>query len=545
MNHNLILYIGYAILGIAAIWWVVLWQKVRKGKTDNFNASRFELIPQLFPVIGILITFVGVAYGFQKFNVQNIEKSIPSLIEGLKSAFIASAIGVGLMIVSSFLQTRIHHKYKYHLASDETIELRQTNDLLKQLLNHALAKQTNDATKEIIQELQSIGALNQQILKSACDGRSFEAIQAEITTLNQQFSKYTVAQQHATSLLTEQFTEQASWFQTSQKSILDELQKQNGSEEALKNLLHKQIDVTESLKQVNEETNQKLDVLARKIAAPTAGLMEQVGAELKRSMELLVSDVRQVFSNNLKEEMTELAKSIRGILSVIEHFPEKAQTMTDSMAKAMEHANEKIESITKLLFEVQFYYNGAIEKEEHLSEKQITAMDKLNRILSGMTAFTKQLSDSWKQLESISSTFTTTNDTLRLSHEKVTESVLKMQQANEEAHITTRESIAQQKQILNTLKESVNTVHKLPEDFVEHFRVIDEGLEGIFSKINAGLVNYQEEVRSSINIYLDRFTNALSSANGAMDGNILALKELIEELGIVVKSYNQTTTLKR
>ncbi|MBW2138125.1 MAG: MotA/TolQ/ExbB proton channel family protein [Deltaproteobacteria bacterium] len=47
-------------------------------------------------VIGILGTFVGIAYGLYEFNPAEIEISIPNLLAGLKIAFVTSILGIFL-----------------------------------------------------------------------------------------------------------------------------------------------------------------------------------------------------------------------------------------------------------------------------------------------------------------------------------------------------------------------------------------------------------------------------------------------------------------
>jgi hypothetical protein len=51
--------------------------------------------PSIFTTAGIFFTFLGIAQGLYEFNPQTIEASIPALLDGLKTAFIASVVGVG------------------------------------------------------------------------------------------------------------------------------------------------------------------------------------------------------------------------------------------------------------------------------------------------------------------------------------------------------------------------------------------------------------------------------------------------------------------
>lgn len=54
--------------------------------------------PSIFTTAGIFFTFVGIAQGLYDFDAKNIEDSIPILLEGLKTAFIASVFGVGVAL---------------------------------------------------------------------------------------------------------------------------------------------------------------------------------------------------------------------------------------------------------------------------------------------------------------------------------------------------------------------------------------------------------------------------------------------------------------
>jgi hypothetical protein len=51
--------------------------------------------PSIFTTAGIFFTFLGIAQGLYQFSPQNIDASIPALLDGLKTAFIASVVGVG------------------------------------------------------------------------------------------------------------------------------------------------------------------------------------------------------------------------------------------------------------------------------------------------------------------------------------------------------------------------------------------------------------------------------------------------------------------
>ncbi|MGA9955630.1 MAG: hypothetical protein WBQ22_20565, partial [Bradyrhizobium sp.] len=61
----------------------------------RYNEQTVHEGPSIFTTAGIFFTFLGIAEGLYEFNPQKIDASIPTLLDGLKTAFIASVVGVG------------------------------------------------------------------------------------------------------------------------------------------------------------------------------------------------------------------------------------------------------------------------------------------------------------------------------------------------------------------------------------------------------------------------------------------------------------------
>ena len=85
---------SYLIYGIYVL-------NIAKKDYGKVNINDLDLIPSMFTTIGILGTFGGIAYGLWFFNPEDIEKSIPTLLQGLKTAFFASIAGIALSIIFS------------------------------------------------------------------------------------------------------------------------------------------------------------------------------------------------------------------------------------------------------------------------------------------------------------------------------------------------------------------------------------------------------------------------------------------------------------
>ena len=61
----------------------------------RYNEHTIHEGPSIFTTAGIFFTFLGIAEGLYAFNPQKLDASIPALLDGLKTAFIASVVGVG------------------------------------------------------------------------------------------------------------------------------------------------------------------------------------------------------------------------------------------------------------------------------------------------------------------------------------------------------------------------------------------------------------------------------------------------------------------
>lgn len=99
----LVIIIAVAIVGIVG----------RLYKKINF----FESLPNVAVSLGILGTFVGICIGLYNFDVRDIDKSIPGLLGGLKTAFITSIAGIIASIIMRIVyeckRDREERKFKY------------------------------------------------------------------------------------------------------------------------------------------------------------------------------------------------------------------------------------------------------------------------------------------------------------------------------------------------------------------------------------------------------------------------------------------------
>ena len=139
--------------------------------------------------IGILGTFIGIFCGLWNFNTKNISESVPSLLEGLKLAFITSILGMGVSIILSFIENS--KKKLLDDNSNENLNIKILKDILKE--QKEASKTTNLIHQSIIHSEENLNnhfnSVNKS-LKKALDTLSKGATQEIITALEKVISDF-------------------------------------------------------------------------------------------------------------------------------------------------------------------------------------------------------------------------------------------------------------------------------------------------------------------------------------------------------------------
>jgi hypothetical protein len=104
-----------------------IWLRLR-----NQAAAFTQYVPTLLTIIGILGTFSGILVGLLAFNIEKIDLSIGGLLAGLKTAFIASLIGIFLSVIyKSLVTTNVLRPLKAFAPADDSVKTEDIEDVLQ------------------------------------------------------------------------------------------------------------------------------------------------------------------------------------------------------------------------------------------------------------------------------------------------------------------------------------------------------------------------------------------------------------------------------
>lgn len=491
------------IFGIGVILVVAIWAAnyINKRTKENTNEHLFDFIPHLFPTLGILFTFLGIAIGLWNFDSNNIEESIPELMNGLKTAFLVSIFGVALLVGFSFWTNIKKKKLEEGVLSEETQAINNLIDAIKELRNDFASTDENGNTIK--------------------PGNVFRDI-------------YKESQKQSNAL------------QTFSSDLA--LTISAGFEQILNNPTE---GVVAELKLVKAE----IESLGNKLKDPATDMTQNIVKELQESMGKMIEEFKTSMSGDTKNEMERLAGLLGQAGGSLTDFPLKLQNMTDNLNENFRGLQEVVQQISKqTLSQSEESTNQMRKQVEDMSE---ILRSKVGDLQSGQQTLLTEQSKNLQVSENLLSAFNTSIEKMNGLSTEVNGSISKLNQAQTELEkvISTFRNVSQEintsssrfgesqnefskysnqflKNNSNTIDEiqkSLEIAKKVSADYAQKFEIIEKGLQNIFSQISSGLEQYQNTVRDSVQKYLDDYTKQLTNTTQALEGITSKLDETIED----------------
>lgn len=521
--------------------------------------------------LGLLGTFLGLTLGVRNFdtaNVQNIQSSIQSLLDGMSTAFLTSLLGMGLSIIYTLLEKRCRNLL---LGSQTDLSDRLDRDFYiddQQLLLYLLQPQlsfVNDSGEMI-----PISLAIRDILKE-----------------NEQQSK--ALKSFSTDLA---------------------MQLNDGFDEILSRQMQaKIIPLMENIDTSTKSLIEHVDQMADAVTTPATDLIGTVIDELKKSMSSLITEFRSNISSSASHELEQLVASLSEATTSMGMFPKNMENVTSILQVTIAEVKDAIAEITntsantnasamKQMQEQIAFATGAIgnamtevkeimtsltqtsEKSGHeMITKLATASEQMATFLNGvmanvsesvqssMKSITDDISNKQTDLMALQeSTMTETEKLLAqfntgLEHlEKMNEYITGTMNIFQQAQGQITGSTAHLQSITNDMKTATEVFHKaqndytvnmselqkqtqraidsvvtllddsgqLSEDYVEKFETIKNGLTVIFAQIQKGLTEYSQTMQASTQRYLEQYSMNLTKTTDALAGTIERQSDIAE-----------------
>jgi len=491
--------LGFLVISGFAIWAAYyIWKRTK----DNNNEHLFDFIPHLFPTLGILFTFLGIAIGLWNFDGNDIEKSIPELMNGLKTAFIVSIFGVFLLVIFSFWTNIKRKELQEGVLSDETIAIQRLTEVL-------LSIQQDFQTKDENGNLIKPGNLLRDIYEES--RKQSNSLQSFSTDLAITIS--------------------------------------SGFEEIINNPAG---GVVAELRLVRNE----IENLGKKLQDPATDMTQNIVKDLQDSLGKMIEDFKNSVSGDTKKEMEDLAKLLGQAGGALLDFPSKLQVMTDNLNENLRAVQEvfkvisnntilqsneatiqmknQIDEMSKILKDrvgdLQKGQEGLIKEQnvnlqfsENLISAFNTSIEKMNGLSLGVTNTTNNLIDTQQNLERVIVAFRAISQDINSATSRFGESQVIFSRYSNEFLENNSETIQE-------FQKSLETAKKVADDYANKFGIIEKGLQNVFQEINIGLKDYQSAVSTSLASFLGTYTENLTKTAEALEGASSKQEDILEEL---------------
>lgn len=316
-------------------------------RTIIIKPKESTTIPNLIAATGIIGTFVGIFWGLLEFDTAKLDESIPVLLDGMKTAFITSIVG---LILSNILKSLQSFRIK------------------------SIVKKSGKDLGEI--SLEKIALLMVDIKDSIIDS-NLELV-SSIKDIKENTMKVSEENQIA------------------MKSLVEELV---GNKE--ESLVGQMRELRESLVEAQNEAQERLNSGLEKMEVQLNNLVKTnnaISTEIERGNSVLIDEFRifakNMAENNMKaftEAIQECIKDLNNQLQ--EQFGENFKHLNLAVEKLLEwqtHYKETIEKTTENQIELYNGMNIAKELVIEINERSKSIVEVANRLGDKIITFDTQ-----------------------------------------------------------------------------------------------------------------------------------------------------------
>jgi hypothetical protein len=384
-------YVPYILLFGWFIYSLYYIDKARREPT-SINPYIFDSIPQVFPTIGILGTFLGIAYGLFFFDTRNMAESIPFLLDGLKTAFIASIFGIIGLLIFQKLTAHVQRKNEKdkQITSDELQALnliiqelkdssKTNNANTKQLLTSLVGETDYSISTKVVRlsnQLHTIGQLVER-MHSALGNNPDTNILTQIENLRSEQNQYSKLTSDNSTLIVntlnannaiikEQFENFAKLLtDNNTKALVTAIEKvlvdfNSQMNDLIQRLVKENFDeLNNSVKRLNDwqkANKEHMELLIKQFdqVALNIGTTSEHIAEITQNTSLLTDENSAL--SEIVDELHKLLREDRSLLKTAEHLKEASSTMQVSSTQLAQHMKKEQsfqESLNRLIERLQ------------------------------------------------------------------------------------------------------------------------------------------------------------------------------------------------
>ena len=545
MNFSMppITWICLVIILVAFIVCFVLVQKIKNSDKLVENRRVVEYFPTFISTLGVLGTFFGITMGLMAFDTTDLDKSIPGLLDGLKTAFFTSLAGmIGSMILSAFIGRKQDEKEGgisdiNQAAGTICQAVKQMSDLNKSTIEK-LASQMEEQEKDRKAFYSTMGSVMESVKKTQASisesllsiNKSQSAVESEMHSVvinqrsqNEVLFEATGSMINSIGRLEENSTTQTSHLAATQKSIVeiaefthhipdlvDLVEGTVGTQEEintqvqkLKNILDGEVlQIEESMNKTNQLLERKFDEFTELLKKSNTealvevidlvegmvGTQEEINAQVQKLKNILDGEVLQIEesmdkTNQLLErkfdEFTELLKK------------SNTEALVEVMKKVTEEFQKQMNSLINKLIQENFdQLNRSVERLNQWQQENKEMISSLTQQYKQMATNFETTSDSLDKVKDDTEALVSEGGKLRKIVDALNEVIV-----NDERFIKTAEHLQKTAELSQSNMESFDASTKALNGWVRKQRNFVDGVTLLIEKLEeiAKIKDYGQE----------------------------------------------------
>ena len=531
---------------------LALWDYLSYGKEKHRDFK------SIIMSAGVLGTFVGIFIGLLSFNTSDIESSVPLLLEGLKTAFYTSILGMGLAILLSIIQkskaTKSDFENTLDYFSHQATKLDSLSDLRKIV---DLTQKGQDLEREKYKDYINLQEKNFTMLKNEFSTINLTLKEA-MHHLAQGASKELISALEGVikdfnQRITEQFGDNFKELNTAvlkliawQESYKDTIY---GIEETLKDTLKAFDTSKETLSLIAQRNSEVLEVYNALAHSIEASRIENE----KLSSLLSGFDNMHTNANNALLSVDSLIKSIESAQSLSSDYTKNSlQSVSDFLKEGSNQTKEYAQSSMQNLRD--FLQNSTQENKENIKqvlEENASAFNTMQEVLQTNTQEAKNFTK--ESLESIAEFLIEGSNQTKEYAQNTTQNIKEfleqnLQETKEALKEHTKEALTYTKDSANNLTDFLINSNKqyrenAQELLSESTRILNEkhtsfsqnliNLQNEFSDFNAKYITQNKEnlkeLLSTLQEDITHFIDDFDTSNKEIKGKNLELLNHLKE----------------
>ncbi len=430
--------------------------------------------------LGILGTFVGIAYGLWNFNVEDIDTSVPQLLAGMKTAFLTSVTGMAASLILKLLLKMI---FVFTRKTDDAAPAELLNQTLNKIL-HAIQGNSDKTLTQQIQELQT-----------ALIGDGEKSLTTEMTKLRTDFND-------------------------NHKALIREFQ--NFAEEVSKNSVDA---IVEALEKVIRDFNEKIN--------------EQFGENFKQ----LNAAVKELvaWQDKYREHVEVLTQQFEHAQTGIETTKNAIQDIQKS-SEAIPESMEKLNDVLNIAKSQTDELNQHLKAFEELKQNAVEAIpvirDELQQTIEGWQSKVETAFDDFSKITSESMTLQKEQNT------KLGETIAQQQTMNQQLKDSVAKNVEQiatlgktiNAGVKDTISEAMQDISKRNEQNIELLKQeMTNIVEMTTSEMKDTLTSQQtmnRELKDSVAKNVEQIANLGETINAGV-------KETIDQAMQAISRHNE------